>query len=115
MIRFLIRFLLNAGALLLIAYYINGIELSGWYASSITVVILGLVNTFIRPLLLLIALPLRLMTLGLFTLVINAAVFWFVSTVVEGFLVVDFGSAFLGALGMTLFGAVINRLFKKKK
>lgn len=99
----IIRWILNALALLGISYYIvPGIRVSGFYAALVSILILALVNALIRPLIILLTLPLNILTLGLFTLVINAVLFWFVGTVVKGFEVMDFWSAFWGALLLTL-------------
>lgn len=70
-------------------------------------VILGVLNAFLRPILLLLTLPLNLLTLGLFTLVVNAIVFWLASLIQGGVQVADFGAAFLGALLVSVvsFGA----------
>jgi len=112
--RLLFRWILNAGTLLLIAYYLPGVGVSGWYAALITALVLGLINAIIRPILILLTLPINLITLGLFTFVINAALFWFVSTVVEGFEVDGFKAAFLGAFIMTVASWIIGNILKKK-
>lgn len=110
--KLLLRWILNAGALLLIARFIHGIELTGWYAALITAVVLGLVNAVLKPALIFLTLPVTLLTLGLFTLVINGFLFWFVGTVVEGFSVAWFFPAFWGALLMSVaswvVGSVLN-------
>lgn len=74
-------------------------------------VILGILNAFLRPILLLLTLPLNLLTLGLFTLVVNAIVFW-LATLVQGggIQVADFGAAFLGALIVTIVSFVASRV-----
>lgn len=108
-----LRWLLNAGALFVIAALIPGIEISGFYAALLTIVVLGLVNAIIRPLLILLTLPVTILTLGLFTLVINAILFWFVSSIVKGFDVAGFVPAFLGALAMSISSWIISSIFKK--
>jgi len=94
--RLLLRWVLNAGALLLIAYYLPGVGVTGWYAALVAILVLGLVNALIRPLLILLTLPVNILSLGLFTFVINAFLFWFVSTFIEGFEVSGFLAAFWG-------------------
>jgi putative membrane protein len=96
--RLLIRWALNAVALMLIPELVSSIRVDGFAAAMISALLLGLVNALIRPLLILVTLPITLLTLGLFTLVINALLFWFVSSFVQGFFVPDFGTAFWGAL-----------------
>lgn len=94
----LLRWIINALVLLGIAYIVPGFEVASFYSALVIVVILGLVNAIIRPILLLLTLPINILTLGLFTFVINALMLWFVSSVVEGFVVTGFGAAFIGAL-----------------
>ncbi len=91
------RLLLTVLALLLIARYVPGIEVDGFYIALIVSVLLGLLNIIIKPILVVLTLPITLLTLGLFTFVINALLFWFVSTFVEGFTVEGFVPAFIGA------------------
>ena len=73
-------------------------------------VILGVLNAFLRPILLLLTLPLNLLTLGLFTLVVNAIVFWLASLIQGGVQVADFGAAFLGALLVSVVSFVASRV-----
>jgi putative membrane protein len=111
--QLLLRWVLNAGTLLVLAYYLPGLEVSGFYAALITALVLGLVNAVIRPLVILLTLPINILTLGLFTFIINALLFWFVSTVVKGFEVAGFWPAFWGALIMSLVSWVLGLLLKK--
>lgn len=111
--KLLVRWLLNAITLIAIAYYLPGVEVAGFYAALITALILGLVNAIIRPVLLLLTLPINLLTLGLFTFVINGLMFWFVASIVEGFDVADFHAAFLGALILTLVSWLLGWALKK--
>jgi putative membrane protein len=110
----ILRWLINAAAILLMAYYLPGIVVSGFYAAIIAALILGIINAIIRPLIILLTLPVNILTLGLFTLIINAFLFWFASTIVKGFEVADFKAAFLGALIMWIVSLVSNWLLKKK-
>lgn len=109
-----IRWLVSAGALMLIAYYIPGIVVSSFYAALVAALILGLINALIRPFLLLLTLPINILTLGLFTLVINALMFWLASSIVKGFSVAGFWPAFWGALTMWLVSWAVNSLFNKE-
>jgi putative membrane protein len=111
--KLLFRWIINAGVLLLLAYYLPGIEVAGWYSALIAALILGLVNAVIRPILIIFTLPINIVSLGLFTLVINALLFWFVGTVVQGFLVAGFWPAFWGALIMTVVSWVVGALLKR--
>ncbi|HEV8664024.1 MAG TPA: phage holin family protein [Candidatus Methylomirabilis sp.] len=95
---FLVRVLVNALAILVAAGVVPGIELSGAGAALGAGLVLGLINALIRPILLLLTLPLTLLTLGLFLFVLNAFCLWLTSTLVKGFVVQGFGAALLGAL-----------------
>jgi len=96
--RLLLLWLINALTLLLIPYVTPSVSVDSFYTALITALILGLVNAVIRPILVLLTLPITIVTLGLFVLVINALMFWFVASFVEGFRVAGFWSAFWGAL-----------------
>ena len=106
MMYILTRILLNALALLAAAYLIPGIEVEGAYVAVIAAIILGLMNLTLKPLLLLLTLPITILTLGLFAFVINAFVFLFVASFVEGFSVEGFVPAFLGSLVVSIVSAV---------
>lgn len=109
----LIRWLVNALTLLGIAYYVPGIGVDSFYSALIAALVLGLVNALIRPLIILLTLPINILTLGLFTLVINAFLFYFVSTVVKGFTVAGFWPAFVGALIMSVVSWLIGWLLRE--
>ena len=110
MMYILTRILLNACALLIAAYLIPGIEVEGAYIAVIAAVILGLMNLTLKPLLLLLTLPITILTLGLFAFVINALMFLFVASFVEGFSVEGFIPAFLGSLVVSIVSAVGSKL-----
>ena len=96
--RLLLIWLVNALSLLAVAYLLPSVSVAGFYVAAITAFLLAVVNTVIRPVLVLITLPITILTLGLFTLVINGLLFWFVASFVDGFHVTGFWSAFWGAL-----------------
>ncbi len=96
--KLILRWILNAVALMLIQELVSSVKLDSYTAALISAVLLGFVNAIIRPLLILITLPITILTLGLFTLVINALMFWAVPGLVQGFVVPDFWTAFWGAL-----------------
>jgi len=95
---FLVRVAANALAIVLAASILPGIRVDGIVPALAAAVLLGLVNAFVRPVLLILTLPITLVTLGLFLLVLNGLCFWLVASVVKGFHVAGFGSAMLGAL-----------------
>jgi len=110
MITFFLRFLLSALGLLIIAHYIPGIELSGIGTALIVAVLFGIISITVRPILLLLTLPITLLTFGLFTFVINALLFWFVASFVQNFSVDGFLAAFLGALAYSALNWIIDKL-----
>ncbi len=95
--KLLARLLLVVLALLLVSRYVPGIAVESFYTALIVAIVLGFMNLIVRPVLLILTLPVNLITFGLFTFVLNAGLFWFVSTFVEGFSVAGFVPAFIGA------------------
>lgn len=112
--RWLIQWLLNSLALLLVDALLEGIDLQGIGTALLAAVLLGLINTFIRPLLVILALPLTVLTFGLFILIINALTFALTSWLLPGFTVSGPLAAFWGALLMSLFSWGLNLLFNRK-
>ena len=108
--RLLLVWLINALSLLAVPYVLPSVRVDSLYAALITALILGLINTLIRPLLVLVTLPINILSLGLFTLVINGLLFWFVASFVEGFHVGGFWSAFWGALAYSVISSVVSWL-----
>lgn len=108
----LLRWLLGALALIVVAYLVPGVAIASVYSALIAALLLGLANISIRPLLLLLTLPINLLTLGLFTFVINAAMIWLVSSIVKGFEVETFGAALTAAVLLGLIGWVSNVFFE---
>lgn len=107
-LRLILRWALNAVALLLLPELISGLRVDGYTAALVTALLLGLVNALIRPLLILVTLPITLLSLGLFTLVINGLLFWAVSGLVGGVQVDGFWSAFWSALLYSLLTWLVN-------
>lgn len=100
----LINWLLAVLAIMATAYLLPGVSLSGFVPALVTALVLGLVNAFIRPVLLLLTLPINILTLGLFTLVINALLILLVDKLVPGFQV----NGFWWALAFSLVLALVN-------
>jgi putative membrane protein len=105
--RWLLHWILNALALLIVAHFVPGFEVNGFVSALIAVVIIGLLNATLGLLLKFITLPLGILTFGLFFLLINAFILYFSGKFVPGFAVTTFKAAFLGALAL----AVIHMLF----
>lgn len=111
--KILTKLLITILLLLLVANYVPGIEVSGLYIAFIVAIILGVVNLVIRPILVLLTLPINMMTFGLFTFIINAILFWFISTFIQGFNVDGFISAFVGAFIISIGNSFANKFLKK--
>lgn len=105
--RWLLHWILNAVALLVVSHFVEGFVVSSFVSALIAVIVIGLFNATLGLLLKFITLPLGILTFGLFFLVVNAIVLWFSSKFVPGFAVTGFKAAFLGALAI----AVIHLLF----
>lgn len=108
---FLIRWLLNVVAILITTRIIPGVRTPDVVGAVVAALILGIVNAIIRPIVLLLTLPSNLITLGLFTLVINTLMLYVVAWIVPQYLQLSgFGAAFLGALLITIISAVLSRV-----
>jgi len=105
---FLQRWLVDTVAVMVAANVVKGINYDSMTSLLVASLLLGVFNAILRPLLLLLSLPLVIFTLGLFTLVINALLLYFVGQLVKAFHVADFGAAFLGALIISLVSIVLN-------
>ena len=106
--KIIVRWLLLAAALLLVAHLYPGVTVTSFGAAMIAALVLGLLNTLVRPLLVLLTLPVTLLTLGLFLFVINALMFWSAAGVLQGFNVAGFGAALIGSVLYSLCGMVID-------
>jgi len=104
--KFIARFLLMVLGLLLVAELVPGISVDGLYAAVVAVLVLGLLNAVVRPVLLILTLPITIITLGLFSFVINALLFLFAASFLAGFEVIGFWTALIGSIAMT----VVNTL-----
>jgi putative membrane protein len=107
--RMITRWLLLSAALLFVANVYSGVAIVGFGAAMLAAFVLGLLNTLVRPLLVLLTLPVTVLTLGLFLFVINAAMFWSAARLLDGFAVRDFSAALIGSLIYSVCGLVIDR------
>ncbi len=105
----ILRLTFNALGLILIANLVDGIHVDGLYAALIAAFILGLLNLIIRPILIILTLPITIVTLGLFAFVINAGLFIFAASFIDGFTVDGFLYALLGSLLMSVISTIGNR------
>lgn len=106
--KMILRWLLLAAALLLVAYLYPGVAVKSFGSAMIAAFVLGLLNTLLRPVLVLLTLPVTLVTLGLFLFVINALMFYFAASILSGFYVTGFVAALIGSLLYSLCGMVID-------
>ena len=111
--RILLVWLVNTLALIAVAYLMPSITVANFTAALVAALILGLVNAVIRPLLILLTLPVTIVTLGLFIFVINGLLFWFVGSFIEGFVVQGFWAGFFGAILFSIVSWVLSALVLK--
>lgn len=107
--RFILRLLITALAVLLASYLTPLVQVDNFTAALVFALVLGVLNAFLRPILLLLTLPLTIITLGLFTLVINGIVFWLATQLPVGVRVENIGGAILGALIVSVVSFVASR------
>lgn len=113
--KLMLVWLLNAVALLLVPFVVPGVHIDTLYSALIAVVILGLVNSVIRPLFVLLTLPVTFLTLGLFLFVINALMFWFAGDILSGFRVDGFVAALFGSIVYSLASWLFSWLLQGPK
>ena len=106
----LLVWLLNAVALLIVAYILPGIAVASFGSALIAALVLGLLNMLVKPVLVLLTLPITILTLGLFLLVLNALLFWFAGSVLKGFQVNGFWWAVIGALLYSLIAGLLSSI-----
>jgi putative membrane protein len=111
--KILAKWLLSAVALLAVAHLSIGVEVRTLPAALIAAFVIGLFNTLLRPILVVLTLPVTLLTLGLFLFVINALMFWSAAGVLDGFHVTGFGAALLGSLIYSVLGIVIDSALQR--
>jgi putative membrane protein len=110
--RFLFRLLINVVAILVIAYIVPGlIRVDGFLAALVAAILLGIVNTIIRPILVILTFPLTLLSFGLFLFVINALMLWLVSALVSGFQVSGFWGALVGSILISIVSWILSKFF----
>lgn len=113
--RLILLWILNAVALLAVTWLLPSIHLSGFDSALAAALVLGLINTLVRPVLAILTLPLTVLTLGIFYLVLNGLLFWLASALLPGFEVAGFGSALLGAILYGLIAWALSALIPNSK
>jgi putative membrane protein len=106
--KLLAKWLLSAVALLAVAHLYSGVVVQSFSAALVAALVIGLLNTLVRPVLIVLTLPVTVLTLGLFLFVINALMFYWAAALMDGFQVRGFSAALVGSLLYTLIGLVIN-------
>lgn len=106
--KLLLRWALLAASLLLVAHLYAGVEVLGYGSALVAALVLGLFNAMVRPVLILLTLPVTMLTLGLFLFVINALLFWAAASILEGLHVTGFGAALVGSVLYSLCALVID-------
>src|SRR5450830_1517306 len=115
MTRLVLKWALNSFALFIVMKLIPGIQIDRFQNLLLATLVIGLLNVFLKPIIVLLTLPVTVLTLGLFTFVINGVIFYLAAHLVPVFHVTGFGSAFLAALLFSLFSFVLNMLFGSKQ
>ncbi len=111
----LLALVLNALALVVTAYIVPGFRVNSFVSAMLTAIVIGLINTFIKPILSFLTTPINMLTLGLFTFVVNAIVLYLASLVVPGFKIDGVLAAILGAVVLSVVAVVISTLVKEVK
>ena len=112
--RLLLLWLINSAALFAIPQLLSSVQIDSFTTALLASLVLGLVNTLIRPVLVLLTLPVTFLTLGLFIFVINGLMFWAVADIIKGFQVDNFGAAVLGAMIYSVLSWALSMLFLRK-
>ena len=114
--HFLIRWFINTIALMMTAFILSkGIWLVGWQACLAGALVLGLLNAFVRPVLLFLTLPLNILTLGLFTILLNAAIFFSVGYIIPPLIIKNYSWAIAGSLLFSAFSTILSWLFHERR
>ena len=112
MIQFIIRWFVNAIALYIVTRILPGIQLADFGSALVAVLVIGLVNALIKPILLLLTLPITILTFGLFSLVINALMLMLAGNLTPGFQVDGFGTALIGSILLSIITTILHSLAK---
>jgi putative membrane protein len=112
--RLLVHLIVSALLLLLVSQFVTGIQINGFGSALLAALVLGVVNFLVRPILILITLPVTILTLGLFLIVVNALMLELTSALVPGFVVANFVAALVAAVLIGLFNLVVSSLMYRK-
>ncbi|QDC43266.1 phage holin family protein [Methylophilus medardicus] len=115
MLRLLVVWVLNALALMAVAYLVPGIHIANFTAALLAAVVIGFANVLVKPILVILTLPITLLTLGLFLLVINGLLFWFVGHLLQGFSVNSVLHGVIGALVYSVISWLLSAIVLNEK
>lgn len=110
----LIKWLLSALMFLVVANVVPGIGVQSFATALLLAVVWGIITMILKPILLVLTLPVNILSFGLFTLVINGFLFWILARIVPGFTVASFGTAVLGALALSILHIIVHLAFREK-
>ena len=111
--KLIAKWLLSAAALLAVAYLYSGVQIPNYSSALIAALVIGLLNAVVRPILVILTLPVTVVTLGLFLFVINALMFWFAASLLGGFHVTGFSAALIGSLIYSVLAIVIDSALQR--
>jgi putative membrane protein len=118
MLKLIVKWLLLASALLFVAYVYDGVQVTTFGAAMLAAFVIGLLNTVVRPVLVILTLPVTVLTVGLFIFIINALMFWLAAELLDGFQVRSFFAALIGSVMYSVLGMIVDSalefLFAKK-
>lgn len=112
--KFIITWLISSISLIIVAYFIPGISFTSFYIVLFTAIVLGIINAIIRPLIIILTIPINVITLGIFTFFINALMFWLAHLIISGFQITNFMAAFWGAIVYWIINLLLNIIFTKE-
>lgn len=113
--KLLIRLTLNVFTLLIVSYLVPGFEFTGLWATIVAAVVIGVINTFIKPVLQIIFIPLTIITFGITAFLINVVLLWATSFVVPGFEIASFTTAIIGSIVLSLVSMFLHKLGEEKR
>lgn len=111
LIKILAHVIAAAAALIVLTRVVPGISVDGWYAAFVVALVWGLLGLTVRPVLGLLTLPINIITFGLFSFVLNALLFWFVASIIQGFAVAGFIPALIASAVLALVSYAVSRVF----
>lgn len=111
----LLRWILNSLVILALPYLVSGITVRNFWTALLVALVFGILNALVKPILVILTLPVTIITLGLFVFVLNAALLWFTSTIVKGFEIRHFSTAILAAVILWIGSMLVNMLTGKRR